>query len=269
MSKLVVVGVDGSATSLAAVEAAAAAAVRRGAKLRVVHAEIPVKPRYVVPDPASGTLVREAAARACDVAPGVAVTQAVVEGDVTYVLEAESRAADLIVVGSRGTARAVGLLLGSAPVALAALSHCPVMTVAAEHRPSADMGPVVLGVDGSADSDRAVDVAFTEAAQRRAELVAVHAWRPGGAAGPDSEAAARRLAQVVDVRAAGRPDVTVRGDLVRGTARDVLLDASRAAQLLVVGARGRGGVAGLLLGSVSQTVMTHAHCPVVTVRRTA
>ncbi|MER6847430.1 MULTISPECIES: universal stress protein [Streptomyces] len=270
MSNLVVVGVDGSATSLTAVEAAAAAAVRRGAKLRVVHAEIPVKPRCLVPDPASAALVHEAAAHACGVAPGIVVTNAVVTGDVAYVLEAESRTADLIVVGSRGKGRVVGLLLGSAPVALAALSHCPVMTVRAEHRPSAGAGPVVLGVDGSPGSDQeAVDVAFAEAAQRRAELVAVHAWQSGGAADADPESSAHRLAQAVAGRAAGCPDVSVRRELVRGKARDALLEASKAAQLLVVGARGRGGVAGLVLGSVSQAVMTHAHCPVVTVRRTA
>jgi nucleotide-binding universal stress UspA family protein len=268
MSNLVVVGVDGSATSLTAVEAAAAAAVRRGAKLRVVHAEIPVKPRYLVPDPASGTLVHEAAAHACGVAPGVAVTHAVVTGDAAYVLEVESRTADLIVVGSRGKGRVVGLLLGSTPVALAALSHCPVMTVSEEHRPSADTGPVVLGVDGSPDSDKAVEVAFAEAAQRRAELVAVHAWQSDGAAEADPESAAQRLARALAGRAAGCPDITVRHDLVRGKARDALLEASKAAQLLVVGARGRGGVAGLLLGSVSQAVMTYARCPVVTVRRT-
>jgi nucleotide-binding universal stress UspA family protein len=79
----------------------------------VVHAEIPVEPRYLVPDPASGALVQVAAAHACGAAPGIAVTHAVVTGDVTYMLEAESRAADLIVVGSRGKGRVLGLLLGS------------------------------------------------------------------------------------------------------------------------------------------------------------
>ncbi|CAM5541197.1 universal stress protein [Streptomyces griseomycini] len=270
MNDLVVVGVDGSAMSLTAVEAAAAAAARRGAELRVVHAEIPVKPRYMVPDPASGTLVREAAARAFDVAPEVAVSTAVVTGDVALVLEAESRAADLIVVGSRGTGGVAGLLLGSTPVSLAARSHCPVMTVRQEHRTSSGAGPVVLGVDGSPDSDEAVDVAFTEAAQRRAELVAVHAWRPDRAPpGTAPGSAAHLLARAIAGRADAHPDVTVRRDPVDGKAREVLLEASKAAQLLVVGTRGRGGLAGLLLGSVSQAMMTHAHCPVVTVRRTA
>ncbi|MFE5734698.1 universal stress protein [Streptomyces sp. NPDC056528] len=269
MSDLVVVGVDGSEMSLTAVEAAAGAAARRGAKLRVVHVEVPIKPRYVVPDPASATLVHEAAAHALDAEPGLVVTRAVVTGDVVHVLEAESRAADLIVVGSRGLGGLTGLLLGSTPVSLAARSHCPVMTVRAEHGAAAGAEPVVLGVDGSPDSAEAVDVAFAEAARRRAELVVVHAWQPDGAAADTTPGtAARSLARAVAGRADTHPDVTVRRDVVDGRPRDVLIEASRTAQLLVVGARGRSGIAGLLLGSVSQAVMTHAHCPVVTVRRT-
>ncbi|WP_405968418.1 universal stress protein [Streptomyces sp. NBC_00015] len=269
MGDLVVVGVDGSAVSLAAVAAAARAAARRGAALRVVHADVPVKPRLLVPDPMSRTLVHEAATHALDVAPGVAVTAAVVTGDAVYVLEAESRAADLIVVGSRGRGGVMGLLLGSTPVSLAAHSHCPVMTVREEPPTSADAGPVVLGVDGSPDSDEAVDVAFAEAARRRAELVAVHAWQADkGSPGAAPGAAEQMLARAIAGRTDTRPDVRVRRDLVGGTAREVLIEASKAAQLLIVGARGRGAVAGLLLGSVSQAAMTHAHCPVVTVRRT-
>ncbi|WP_426368388.1 universal stress protein [Streptomyces sp. E-08] len=270
MGNLVVVGVDGSSMSLAAVEAAADAAVRRGARLRVVHADVPVKPRHTVPDPASRTLVDAAAAHALEVVPGVVVTKAVVRGDVVHVLEAESAEADLIVVGSRGMGGIKGLLLGSTPVSLAARSHCPVMTVREEHRSSAAAGPVVLGVDGSPDSDQAVDVAFAEAARRHAELVAVHAWQPDKAApGTGPESADRLLAQVIAGRADTYPDVVARRDVVEGTEREVLLEASKAAQLLVVGARGRSAIAGLFLGSVSQAVMTHAHCPVVTVRGTA
>ncbi|WP_432168065.1 universal stress protein [Streptomyces sp. bgisy031] len=270
MGRLVVVGVDGSSMSLNAVEAAATAAARRGAALRVVHAEVPVKPRLMVPDPASSALVHEAAAHALVVAPEVVVTRSVVTGDVVHVLEAESQGADLIVVGSRGMGRITGLLLGSTPVSLAARSHCPVMTVREKHRTPAATGPVVLGVDGSPDSDEAVDVAFAEAAQRQAELLAVHAWQPGEASpGTTPESAEQLLAQAIAGRKEAYPDITVRRELVGGKAREVLLEASKTAQLLIVGARGRSGIAGLLLGSVSQAVMTRAHCPVVTVRRTA
>ncbi|WP_406262306.1 universal stress protein [Streptomyces nigra] len=87
-------------------------------------------------------------------------------GEVVHVLEAESQAANLIVVGSRGKGGITGLLLGSTPVSLAARGHCPVMTVPEKHRASDAAGPVVLGVDGSQDSDEAVDVAFAEAARR-------------------------------------------------------------------------------------------------------
>ncbi|MER8045985.1 universal stress protein [Streptomyces sp. NPDC094032] len=270
MGKLVVVGVDGSTMSLTAVEAAAAAAVRRGAELRVVHAEVPVKPRHSVPDPAARTLLQEAVACAREVEPGLVVTGAVVPGDVVHVLEAESRAADLIVVASRGMGGIVGLLLGSTPVSLAARSHCPVMTVREPHRESAGTGPVVLGVDGSPDSDKAVDVAFEEAARRRSGLVVVHAWQPDkDPPGTPPEAAEQLLAQATAGRADTYPDVTVRRELTDAPPREALLEASKGAQLLVVGARGRSGLAGLLLGSVSQAVMTHAHCPVITVRGTA
>ncbi|MFI9122181.1 universal stress protein [Streptomyces bikiniensis] len=270
MSNLVVVGVDGSDMSLTAVAAAATAAARRGARLRVVHVEVPIKPRYVVPDPASATLVQEAAVHALGVEPELVVTKAVVTGDVVHVLEAESRAADLIVVGSRGMGGITGLLLGSTPVSLAARSHCPVMTVREEHGESAGAEPVVLGVDGSPDAEEAVDVAFAEAARRRAGLVAVHAWQPDKAPpGTTPESEEQALARAVAGRADTHPDVTVRRDLVEGKAHEALIEASRTAQLLVVGARGRSGIAGLLLGSVSQAAMTYAHCPVVTVRRTA
>lgn len=104
MGNLVVAGVDGSSSSLAAVEEAAREAQRRGAELRVVHAfSWPVRPMYAPLDPSPlDRLVNEAAQRARSVAPEVEVTEVVVTGDAVTVLEAESRAADLVVVGPRG-----------------------------------------------------------------------------------------------------------------------------------------------------------------------
>ncbi|MGW6159610.1 universal stress protein, partial [Streptomyces sp. NPDC055144] len=100
-------------------------------------------------------------------------------------------------------------------------------------------------------------------------LLAVHAGQPDKAScGTAPESAEQLLAQAIAGRTEVYPDITVRRDLVGGKAREVLLEASKAAQLLIVGARGRSGIAGLLLGSVSQAVMAHAHCPVVTVRKT-
>ncbi|MFR9798576.1 universal stress protein [Streptomyces sp. MS06] len=142
-------------------------------------------------------------------------------------------------------------------------------------------GPVLLGVDGSPAGAAAVEFAFTEAALRGTGIVALHAWTPWSvppspppdpsapyAAGPGelAEGERRLLAEAtVDCRAR-HPDVPVEQAPVRGGVREALIEASAGAGLVVVGARGRGGFTGLFLGSVSQAVLHHAHCPVVVVR---
>ncbi|MFG2563439.1 universal stress protein [Streptomyces sp. NPDC048496] len=266
MGNLVVVGVDGSSASLAAVEEAAREAQRRRAELRVVHAfSWPVRPVYAPLDPAPlQHLVNEAAQRAKSVAPQVVVTEAVVTGEAVAVLEAESRAADLVVVGPRGMGGFIGMLLGSTAVSLAAHSQCPVMVVREEPDPA---WPIVLGVDGSPVGDKAVDFAFAEAALRGAELVGVHAWIPDYApAGSGVESAERLVAQALAGRTERYPEVTVRHEVLSGETREVLIESSKTAQLMVVGARGRGGFAGLVLGSVSQALLHHALCPVTVAR---
>ncbi|MFE6286486.1 universal stress protein [Streptomyces sp. NPDC057877] len=266
MGDLVVVGVDGSSSSLAAVETAALEARRRRAELRVVYAlSWPVRPMYAPLDTRPlNRLVGEAAERARAVAPEVEVTEAMVTGDPVSVLEAESRAADLVVVGARGVGGFIGMLLGSTAVSLAAHSRSPVMVAREE---SADTGPVVLAVDGSPAGVKAIEFAFAEAALREAEIVAVHAWLPDYAPpGTGVESAERLLAEALAGHAERYPDVTVRREVASGETREVLIEASRNAQLLVVGARGRGGFTGLLLGSVSQAMLHHAHSSVTIVR---
>jgi nucleotide-binding universal stress UspA family protein len=222
--------------------------------------------------------VTEAVERARATAPEVDVSRAVVTGDPLTVLEAQSRAAELVVVGSRGMGGFVGLLVGSTAVHLAAHSRCPVLVVREE--PSAD-APVVLGVDGSAAGERAVEFAFAEAELRKAPLVAVHAWTTWNAPNPAPQGASapyanppgalaaqeeRLLSEALAGHRARYPGVVVEQRTVHGRSREALIDASLSAQLLVVGARGRGGFAGLLLGSVSQALLHHAHCPVAVVR---
>ncbi|WP_369272511.1 universal stress protein [Streptomyces sp. R11] len=266
MGNVVVVGVDGSSSSLAAVEQAAREAQLRRAELRVVHAlSWPVRPMYAPLDPSPlNRLVNEAAQRARTMAPEVEVTEAVETGDAVAVLEAESRAADLVVVGPRGMGGFIGMLLGSTAASLAAHSQCPVMVVREE---PAGAGPIVLAVDGSPVGEAAVEFAFAEAALRGAEIVAVHAWLPDYVPpGTGLESAERLLAQALAGRGQSYPDVTVRHEVLSGETREVLIEASRTAQLMVVGARGRGGFVGLLLGSVSQALLHHAHCPVTVVR---
>ncbi|WP_320783267.1 universal stress protein [Streptomyces sp. CRN 30] len=289
MSGLVVVGVDGSASGLAAVEVAALEARSRRAALRVVHAFLwpamhaPLGPSPLGP-PEGGLrnmverLVKEAVERARATAPGTEVEHAVLTGEPLTVLEAQSRTAELVVVGSRGTGGFVGLLVGSTAVHLAAHGRCPVLVV--RERPHTG-GPVVLGVDGSAAGERAVDFAFAEAALRNAPLVALHAWTTWNAPMPAPQDASmpyanarqalpegeeRLLAEALTGRQDRYPGVPVERRVVHGRTREALIEASRSAQLLVVGGRGRGGFAGLLLGSVSQALLHHAHCPVAVVR---
>lgn len=280
VSGLVVVGVDGSASSLTAVAVAAREARLHGAGLRVVHACGGPVP-WAGPPPQDGRrawadrVVAEAVDRARAEAPGVETRHVVVAAEPVTVLEAQSRAALLVVIGSRGRGGLAGLLVGSTAVHLAAHGSCPVLVVRGPPRPG---GPVVLGVDGSAAGQRAVDFAFAEAALREVPLVAVHTV--GGAPGPVSPGAAaphpdpaapagrerRLLSEALVGRRERYGDVPVRHEVVRGGPRETLIEASRSAQLVVVGARGRGGFTGLLLGSVSQAVLHHAHCPVAVVR---
>ncbi|MEU2289011.1 universal stress protein [Streptomyces sp. NPDC013178] len=289
MRGLVVVGVDGSASSLAAVEAAVREARWRGAGLRLVHAfiwpamHVPLGRSQLGP-PEGGMrnmverLLTEAEERARSMAPEVEISRAVVTGDALTVLEAQSRAAELLVVGSRGMGGFVGLMVGSTAVHLAAHGRCPVLVVREQGERS---GPIVMGVDGSSAGAGAVDFAFTEAALREAGLVALHAWTNWNAPMPEPQDVTMPYANGLESMAAQEerllsqalagyqetyPDVSVKREVVHGGTREALIEASRKAQLLVVGARGRGGFAGLLLGSVSQAMLHHAHCPVAVVR---
>ncbi|WP_225834184.1 universal stress protein [Streptomyces sp. NK08204] len=284
----VVVGVDGSPSSLDAVAVAAREARLRGCGLKIVHA-------YFLPAvyaslglwstgsagevlrEAAGRLVVEAVEHARSVAPDVEVGDSVVAGGPLTVLEAQSRTAALV-VGSRGLGGFAGLMLGSTAVHLAAHGRCPVLVV--RDRPEGT-GPVLLGVDGSPAAEAAVEFAFAEAALRGTGIVALHAWTPWTvpvppppdpsepyalAPGMLADGERRLLAEAVAGRQERYPEVAVEHTVVRGGAREALIGASARAGLLVVGARGRGGFTGLLLGSVSQAVLHHVHCPVAVVR---
>ncbi|MFJ5731776.1 universal stress protein [Streptomyces paradoxus] len=289
MTKPVVAGVDGSPSSLDAVGVAGHEAAIRGAELRLVHAfgrSSSHLPAGGPPWNPAGAGVRElldgtlaaAERRARDVAPQVDIARDVTVGEPLTVLEIASRTASLVVVGSRGLGAFSSLLLGSTSGHLAAHGRCPVLVVRGRPNPA---GPVLLAVDGSPASEEAVRFAFTEASLRGADLMALHVCRAGspevydGPADPpfvtyDETHLRERAERVLDAALAGRPETypvvpVARRPLV-GRVRHTLIDASADAQLLVVGARGRGGFTGLLLGSVSQAVLHHAHCPVAVVR---
>jgi nucleotide-binding universal stress UspA family protein len=138
------------------------------------------------------------------------------------------------------------------------------------------MGYIVVGVDGAEHSKAALAWALAEARLRDAELRVVQAWHvPVASYGeyvttdPGSEAIESASTTSLDAFLAdvvgGEPDVQVTPVVVEGPPAERLLEAATGAELLVVGTRGRGGVKGLLLGSVGQQVVHHAHCPVVIV----
>ena len=136
------------------------------------------------------------------------------------------------------------------------------------------MHGIIIGVDGSEGAKRALAWAVSEARLRRADVHVVYVWTyPYYGAAPlvpplvDLEGLAAEAKAVLDDAVAAVPadDVTIHAHLFEGPAARCLLEAGQDAELIVVGSRGRGGFAGLLLGSVSQQVASHAHCPVVVV----
>lgn len=292
MNGPVVVGVDGSPSALAAVDAAAQEASLRCVELRVVHAflwpALHAPPGRSPLGPATGALhetveriLADAVERARNQATGLHISHVVIAGQASTVLQAQSRTAQLIVVGHRGSEGLAELLLGSTAVHLTAHGHCPVMVVRGRPDPT---GPVLVAVDGSPQGRPAIAFAFSEAALREADLVALHAWSTWTDHGEHAlghpvglvelvgdvdrlrQEEERVLAEALSGHRDRYPGVTVRPRLVRGRTRPALIEASAHAQLMVVGARGHGGFTGLLLGSVSQAALHHAHCPVTVVR---
>jgi len=134
---------------------------------------------------------------------------------------------------------------------------------------------IVVGVDGSASSTKALRWALRYAKLTGAEIEAVtvwdypstYGWAPAADGAADFEGdAGKILAEALAETSGIAPGVEVEPVVIRGHAADVLVRAAKAADLLVVGSRGHGGFAGMLLGSVSQHCVHHSPCPVLIVR---
>jgi nucleotide-binding universal stress UspA family protein len=287
VSQRIVVGIDGSESALDAARWAAAEAARRNRRLRIVHAYRWPLPEYgPVPFDTSmadavragaDKVVREAVAAVSGIVLDPPPETEVVRGAPVSVLLEESSRAELLVLGSRGLGGFAELLAGSVAVELAAHGRCPVVVVRGETSPGD--GPVVVGVDGSPASEAAIELAFAEAAYRDSDLHAILAWTdtvyPMGPDGGGYQAlewrdVVQEARELLAERLAGwrekYPRVTVHRWVENGRPAKALLEAAAGAQLLVVGSRGRGGFAGLLLGSVSQAMIHHSPCPVLVAR---
>jgi nucleotide-binding universal stress UspA family protein len=273
----VVVGVDGSEESERALWWAAATAKLHGASLHVVHcfaplaafegAGLPVLHNAFLEFERAGRELLDDAVR--KVFGEVTVTSDMpCEGPAPALLSLSDHART-IVVGATGSGGFVGMLAGSTTTAVAAHARCPVVVV----RGGGDgEGPVVVGVDGSPASGRAVAAGFDEANRRGAALVAVHALGDLEQTGlmprrPHVMPAAGRavLAEGLAGWPEKYPDVPVSRITVADRSKPALLDWSRRARLVVVGRRGRGGFAGLPLGSTGRALVHHADCPVMVV----
>jgi nucleotide-binding universal stress UspA family protein len=285
---VVLVGVDGSETSAVAAQWAAREARRLGWRLHVVCSY--TLPSYPVASLDGGYAalddapIRAGAQAVLDTAvrrvsgEDLEVTSSLETGDAAGVLVELSRDAGLAVVGTRGRGGFADRLLGTVSSALPAHAHCP--TVVVPVREGRDvLGPIesiAVGVDGSESSSVALERAIQEAELWDAELTAVAAAPMVVGSGMmavlpaplDRDAVLAEVAAGLNVTVdgvVGDREVTVKRAALEGTGADVLTELSASIDLLVVGTRGRGGFAGLLLGSTSQTLLHHALCPIMVV----
>jgi nucleotide-binding universal stress UspA family protein len=276
MSTYLLVGIDGSPSSVAAAQYGADWAARSGQELHLLHSH--PHPMVLPPVPrGGGQMLQRLAGGLTAGHPGLTVVVHEVAGAAPAALVDRSRWADLTIVGSRGVTPVTALALGSVASIVAAYAHSPVLVVRPPARVPGPDRPVLVGVDGSEHSMPALELAFEAAARFGAPLTAVHLWfaPPGGTPKrrarylpAAAEADARDLLHsAVEPWRQKYPYVDVEETLLPGlNAADQLIDQSAGAALTVVGSRGRGGFAGLLLGSVSQTVVQRAHGSVAVAR---
>jgi nucleotide-binding universal stress UspA family protein len=289
VTQAVVAGYDGSPESWTAVRFAAWEAQRHARPLILLHGYFerlpyaaygwsPYQPPVedVLAD--TRTMLADAAKRISDEYPDLSVHTRLSAGGGAGTLVLASQEASLVVVGARGHGGFAGLSVGSVAAQTAAHATCPVMVVRGSAPDLAELpapGPVVVGIDRS-EHDRAVlDFAFEQAAARGVPVIGVHVWwyADDVAEAPDQyneailDTAARRVvAEAMDQVARRHPEVAVECRPIRSlNPSATLIEESAHAGLVVVGCRGRGGFASLLLGSVGRDLIGHAESPVAVV----
>jgi nucleotide-binding universal stress UspA family protein len=271
-----------------AVDWAARDAAMREVPLKLVHVlnppvvmafpDVPMPPGFVEWQEEEGRKLLEAAVKTAEEATagsGVEISSEMIAGPSVPSLVDLSTDAQLIVVGSRGRGALARGLLGSISTGLVHHAHCPVAVIRDEDPliPHPSKAPVAVGIDGSPASEKAIGIAFEEASFRGVDLVAVHSWSDTGVfefPGADWSTLQAMGEETLSERLAGwqerYPDVLVRRVVAADHAARQLLEEADQAQLLVVGSHGRGGFAGMLLGSVSTAVVHAARMPVIVAR---
>jgi len=287
----IVVGYDGSAGAVNALTHAARLAADRGLPLLMTMAlphlnpKVPRTARALKLDPDYLTHIKARAQRKLDAAaeqlasqyPSLTTETALLSADPAGALVDASQDAALVVVGVRGhSAELLSPMLGAVSGSVIAHAVGPVMVVP-DGIHNMVGGPVVVGLIDAPDALAATRVAIHEAEQRKVPLVAVCAWEIapdlsdfGVLAHIDPDQERRELDTLVTALLEplldGHPGLDVERRVVQATPRAALVKASHQASLLVVGSRGLGGFAGLLMGSVSRAVVRESDCPVIVVR---
>ncbi|OBG60468.1 MULTISPECIES: universal stress protein [unclassified Mycobacterium] len=285
----IVVAVDGSTASNAAARWAAREAAMRKVPLTVVHAvttPTATWPPVPYPDSLAVRLEDEGkkaimhaiklAEEALAADREIAINRELVYSSPALALIKMSDEAEMVVVGTAGRGLLARGVLGSVSATVVRHANCPVAVIHGDDLPDNGDAPVLVGIDGSPASELATAVAFDEASRRGVDLMALHAWSdiaiselPEADWSSLEEEAQRSLAENLAGWQERYPDVTVQRLVERDAPARQLAEKSEFAQLLVVGSHGRGGLSGILLGSVSNAVLHSVRIPVIVARPSA
>lgn len=280
----IVVGVDGSAASNFAVCWAACDAAMRHIPLTLVHMvnaaamwpQVPMSAEAVVWQEDDGRRTLEEAVQIAEDATKtyrrIEISSELRHSPPVPTLAEMSEEAEIVVVGSYGRGAVARVLLGSVSSGLVRRASCPVAVIRDEDplMPHPLQAPVLVGIDGSPASELAVAIAFDEASRRGVDLTALHAWSDVAmfeGPWPEWESEAERvLAEYLAGWKERYPDVTVHRVITIDHPGRNLIAESESAQLVVVGSHGRGGLTGMLLGSVGNAVVHSVRVPVIMAR---
>ncbi|OBH94802.1 universal stress protein [Mycobacterium sp. E2733] len=290
----IVVGVDGSTAGQAAVRWAAHRAALRIAPLTLVHVVDTPVPGWSRVPALTGFRRRSeqrahefinSAIKIAEEATGehgpVQIDGKVFHSNAVRTLVGLSKEVEMVVVGYRGYGgTVVRNFLGSVSSGLVYHAHCPVAVIHDDEPMVGDVtrAPVLVGIDGSPASEAATAIAFDEASRRGVRLIALHAWTDLRVSdfkemfpNFNLEAELSEQEETLAERLAGwqerYPEVGIRRRIEIGDPASPLIEASEWAQLIVVGSHGRGGFAGMLLGSVAAAVVNRAKIPVIVARQ--
>jgi nucleotide-binding universal stress UspA family protein len=274
----VLVAVDGSPASRAALDWALERAGRTPTRVRLVtvvwtgHASFRFEDEV---EPLYERVLTEAEEHALSVRGDVEVTTSMLHGVPHAELVQASESATMLVIGTDKSSRVAGIVYGTLPMRVAARAHCPVVVVPRSWQPK-ESAPLLLGVGDEAPSPEAADFAAREALIRQRPLELLHVWASSPVyptpvrerVGHLHESIRRWHEEVVAESATAIrgafPELEIVERLVEGSRIPQLIEAGEKSQLLVVGRRG-GILRGLVLGSAAHDVLMNPPCPVAVV----